>query len=210
MSIRVKFSFFICHIVLCWVLVPSVALYAADKTKIVSRQNDNAISFLQAIMQGVGAARLTQYVGDGSHQGLKEQGVLYWSGAKKCVRVEMDNGVIYLYTTGGMHIKEPNKNWVHVPLPNDWVSMLLEPQKIVEEKQAKVDAIDPTSYGLFLEEGGRFIQLFWTRSQVKGWIIGTFEQGVSINETIVELTPVQGKKLPDSAWAPESSFLDIN
>lgn len=223
MKTLIKFSLFFCKTVLCLLLVHSVESRGTPQRKEAAktakkqpaqvsdaRQSDNPVSLLQKIMQGYGAARITQYMGDGSQQNTKEEGTLYWSGAKKCVRVEMDNGVIYLYTTGGMHMKEPHKNWAHVPLPNDWVYMLLEPRKIIEEKQAKVESIDAGTYGLFLEEGGRFIQLFWTQAHVKGWIIGVFEQGVPFNETVVELTPIQAKKLPDSAWAPESSFLDIN
>lgn len=162
------------------------------------------IGYLNSIMSSNGTANITQ---ESSEIDGKEEGKLYWNSAKKCIRVEMKSGVVYLYTEGGMHMKENGKSWVHVPLPNEWSRMLLEPEAVIKEKDAKIQKINDDTYGLHLEEGGRFIYLFWTKNQLKGWIVGTMEHGAPHNEISVDLEKVPNIKLPESCWAPGSSFL---
>lgn len=177
-------------------LTPSYAGMDASKT---------GVEYLRLIMAKNGAARITQ----NNNDGITETGRLIWNSTKKCMRLEMDNGTIYLYASSGLSIKEPGKDWAHVPLPNEWARMLLEPEAVIKEKKAQAHAIREGMYGLHLEEGGRFIYLFWAKDQLKGWVIGSMDQGNPVNEIAVDLEKIAPVNLPDRDWAPENSLLDI-
>ena len=158
---------------------------------------------LKNLLQKDLTARLTQ-----SHimSGKEEKGYFHWNSKKKCVRIEMDDGTVYLYNEGGLHIKEVEKDWVYTPLPGDWFSVFSNPEKILEKQKHPVKEIEKKTYALHLEENHHFVQVFWTDESLKGWLQGSMNSGQPMNEVGITLEPQKTIKLADYLWKPGTSF----
>lgn len=185
--------------ILCMLWVVACSFVCAEDEKKAD------IAILQNNMKHDWAAILTQKKADAT----EEKGKLYWNAKLKRILIEMSDGTLYLYTHNGVHVKDAKGEWSFIQIPNDWARMLLEPEVVIREKKASAHKVSDTTCGLHLEEGGQFIYVFWTKDQLKGWIIGHLEQGLPYNDLSVDLEKAALPKLQADAWEPKSSFLDI-
>lgn len=169
-------------------------------------QQPDQSKYMAALKTNLGKdvkARLTQ-----THimSSKEEKGYFYWNSRKKCVRIEMDDGTVYLYNKGGLHIKEVDKGWSYVPLPSEWFNIFLNPDDVLKERNVSVQKINDTTYGVQLLENGKFAQVFWTNDGLKGWVQGSVSGEQLMNEVCVDLELQKPVKLADYLWEPETSF----